>query len=106
MKRKDNNSEPLEAVESELYKSVRSILAKAREKVYVTANTAMVEAYEDDKARQFYYEECIRSKWSVRVLQRQISTHFYDRLIANRPETDVTNEDVHKINFKKWRVAS
>ena len=35
----------VESVESELFKSVRAILAKARATVYTAANTAMVEAY-------------------------------------------------------------
>ena len=45
MKRKESNSESVKVAESELYKNVRSILAKARTAVYVAANTAMVEAY-------------------------------------------------------------
>ena len=40
-------------------------------------------AVEDSKARQFYFEECAKSGWSVRDLQRQISTHFYERLVRN-----------------------
>lgn len=38
---------------------------------------------ENEKARQYYFEEAIKSKWSVRDLQRQIETQFYQRLIAN-----------------------
>ena len=38
---------------------------------------------EDEKTRQYYFEEAIKSKWSVRDLQRQIETQFYQRLIAN-----------------------
>ena len=38
---------------------------------------------EKAEARQFYFEECAKSGWSVRDLQRQISTHFYDRLVRN-----------------------
>lgn len=38
---------------------------------------------EKEKARQYYFEEAIKSKWSVRDLQRQIETQFYQRLIAN-----------------------
>ena len=37
--------EVVESVESELFKNVRAILAKARATVYTAANTAMVEAY-------------------------------------------------------------
>jgi hypothetical protein len=38
---------------------------------------------ENEAARQYYFEEAVKSKWSVRYLQRQISTQFYQRLIAN-----------------------
>ena len=150
--------EIVESVEAELYKSVRSYIAKARAKVYTVANKEMVAAYwnvgreivekqggaerakygdglikglslkltaefgpgfdvanlrnmrqfflvfgkrytlcselnwshyrtlmriENGKKRQFYFEECAKSGWSVRDLQRQISTQFYERLLAN-----------------------
>ncbi len=38
---------------------------------------------ENEAARQYYFEEAVKSKWSVRDLQRQIETQFYQRLIAN-----------------------
>ena len=150
--------EVVEAADNELYKSVRTILAKARETVYTVANTAMVEAYwnvgreivekqggasrakygdglmkslavrltaefgegftvpnlrnmrqfylmfpkryalrselnwthyrilmriEDEDARDYYFKECVEAKWSSRILQRQIDTQFYERLIRN-----------------------
>jgi predicted nuclease of restriction endonuclease-like (RecB) superfamily len=37
-----------------------------------------------DHARAFYEEEAIRGGWSVRQLDRQISTQFYERLAASR----------------------
>ena len=39
---------------------------------------------EDEKARQYYLDECVKSHWSVRLLQRQIDTQFYQRLMRNR----------------------
>ena len=39
---------------------------------------------EDEKARQYYLDECAKSHWSVRLLQRQIDTQFYQRLMRNR----------------------
>ena len=150
--------EVVESVEAELYKRVRSYIAKARAKVYAVANKEMVAAYwnvgreivekqggaerakygdglikglslkltaefgpgfdvanlrnmrqfflvfgkrytlcselnwshyrtlmriENTEKRQFYFEECAKSGWSVRDLQRQISTQFYERLLAN-----------------------
>ena len=151
-------AEVVEAVESELFKNVRAILAKARATVYTAANTAMVEAYwnigreivekqggasrakygdglmkslavrltaefgegftvpnlrnmrqfyltfpkryalrselnwthyrilmrvENDDARDYYFNECAEAKWSTRILQRQIDTQFYERLVRN-----------------------
>ena len=150
--------EVVEAVEAELYKRVRSYIAKARAKVYTVANKEMVSAYwnvgreivekqggterakygdglikglslkltaefgpgytgaslrymrlvylafpnchtlcdklswshyrtlaciENVKKRQFYLEECVKSGWGVRDLQRQVSTQFYERLMMN-----------------------
>ena len=38
---------------------------------------------ESDDARDYYLNECLESKWSVRILQRQIDTQFYERLVRN-----------------------
>ncbi len=155
------NITPIAYADGELYENVRKYIAKAREKVYVAANSAMVEAYwnigreivekqgglersaygdglidrlaakltaefgagytrvnlfymrrfflafpnvhtvckqltwshyrtlitiENEAERNYYFEEAIKSKWSVRVLQRQISTQFYQRLLANHTD--------------------
>ena len=37
-------------------------------------------------------EECIRSGWSSRQLERQISTLYYDRLLASRDKDPVIAE--------------
>ena len=47
---------------------------------------------ENDDARNWYVEECIRSGWSSRQLERQISTLYYDRLLASRDKTPVIAE--------------
>ena len=163
--------EVVESVEAELYKRVRSYIAKARTKVYAVANKEMVAAYwnvgreivekqggaerakygdglikglslkltaefgagytptnlkymrlvflafpnrhtlcdqlnwshyrtlagvENERARQFYFEECAKSGWSVRDLQRQISTQFYERLIANHVDLKNASEYVKR----------
>jgi predicted nuclease of restriction endonuclease-like (RecB) superfamily len=38
---------------------------------------------ENNHARQFYLEECVKSKWSVRQLERQINSFFYERLLSS-----------------------
>ena len=47
---------------------------------------------EDDKARSWYMEECVRSGWSSRQLERQISTLYYDRMLASRDKSSVIAE--------------
>jgi predicted nuclease of restriction endonuclease-like (RecB) superfamily len=39
---------------------------------------------EDDKRREFYGRECVDSGWSVRQLERQINSFFYERLLATQ----------------------
>ena len=43
----------------------------------------------DKKRRMFYLEECIKSNWSVRQLERQINSFYYERLIS----TSETHKD-------------
>lgn len=47
---------------------------------------------ENDTVRNWYMEECIRSGWSSRQLERQISTLYYDRLLASRDKASVISE--------------
>lgn len=47
---------------------------------------------EDDAARNWYMDECIRAGWSSRQLERQISTLYYDRLLASRDKSPVISE--------------
>lgn len=163
--------EVVESGEAELYKRVRSYIAKARAKVYAVANKEMVLAYwnvgreivekqggaarakygdglikglslkltaefgpgytvanlrnmrqffqilekrytlcselgwshfrvlmrvEKKEARDYYFEECAKSKWSVRVLKRQVETHFYERLLANHIDLKTAGKLVKK----------
>jgi predicted nuclease of restriction endonuclease-like (RecB) superfamily len=47
---------------------------------------------ENEAARNWYMEECVRAGWSSRQLERQISTLYYDRLLASRDKTPVVDE--------------
>lgn len=47
---------------------------------------------ENPKAREFYVEECIKSGWSTRQLERQIYSFFYERLLSSREKESVRNE--------------
>ena len=46
----------------------------------------------DETIRAFYTEECIKSAWSVRQLERQINTMYYERILASRDKDAVTGE--------------
>lgn len=46
----------------------------------------------DEKRRDWYTEECAKAGWSVRQLERQINTLFYDRLLASKDKDPVANE--------------
>ena len=47
---------------------------------------------EDKKIREFYTEECVKSGWSVRQLDRQISSFFYERLLSSQDKKAVSDE--------------
>ena len=41
---------------------------------------------EDQSRRDFYLQECAESGWSVRQLERQINSFFYERLLATQAD--------------------
>ena len=43
-------------------------------------------------ARAFYEEECAKSNWSSRQLERQIGSFYYERLLSSRDKETVRNE--------------
>lgn len=49
---------------------------------------------ENEKRRNFYLEECIKANWSVRQLERQINSFYYERLLStsDKYKDDVKNE--------------
>ena len=47
---------------------------------------------ENERARSFYLDECVKSRWSTRQLGRQISTLFYERLLSSKDKAGVASE--------------
>ena len=165
----------LEIQEKVIFEEVKKILQEARNKIYKTANNAMVEAYwnigriivekqsgnekaeygaallknlskemtkefgkgftltnlkymrqfyltfpkshalsdqlswthyrllmrvENENARNFYIEETIKSNWSTRQLERQITTLFYERILSSKNKEKVSQE-IYKLEPKK-----
>ena len=46
----------------------------------------------DEQARRFYMAECAKAAWSVRQLERQINTMYYQRILASQDKIAVANE--------------
>ncbi len=46
----------------------------------------------NEERRAWYTNECVSSNWSVRQLERQIHTMFYERLLANQDKVAVATE--------------
>lgn len=53
---------------------------------------------DDAKRRNFYLQECIKSNWSVRQLERQINSFYYERLVST--------SDKYKENVKNEIIES
>jgi predicted nuclease of restriction endonuclease-like (RecB) superfamily len=51
---------------------------------------------ENEKAREYYINEAVKSNWSVRALERQIGTHYYERLISSKDKSVVEFEAKEK----------
>ncbi len=52
----------------------------------------MIMKVEDENARNFYVEECAKSNWSTRQLERQINSFYYQRLLSSQNKDDVSAE--------------
>jgi len=51
---------------------------------------------ENEEARQFYMNECVQSNWSTRQLERQISTFYYQRILASQ-NRDFVKGEIHQV---------
>jgi predicted nuclease of restriction endonuclease-like (RecB) superfamily len=56
---------------------------------------------EKDEARNFYLTECMASKWSVRELERQISSLLYERLALSKE-----NEKILELSRKGHQIKT
>jgi len=45
---------------------------------------------ENETARQFYMDECVKSAWSTRQLERQINSFFYERLLSSQNKAAIS----------------
>lgn len=51
---------------------------------------------EDEKAKEWYIKECEASNWSVRALERQINSHYCERILLSSDKTPVKDEAKEK----------
>ena len=51
---------------------------------------------ENEETRQFYMNECVQSNWSTRQLERQISTFYYQRILASQ-NRDFVKGEIHQV---------
>lgn len=58
------------------------------------SHNRMIMNIEDEVKRNFYLEETIKSNWSVRQLERQINSFYYERLLSTSDsyKEEVKNE--------------
>lgn len=52
---------------------------------------------ENAEAREWYMHEAADEHWSTRQLERQISTQYYERLLASRKKAPVRSEAAYKL---------
>ena len=60
---------------------------------------------ENEKARQFYLDECMKSNWSTRQLERQINSFFYERLLSSQG-TEAKNAVSAEIYTKEPNISA
>lgn len=54
---------------------------------------------ENEERRNFYLKECVASSWSVRQLERQINSFYFDRILASKDKKAVA-EEIQKLEPK------
>jgi len=47
---------------------------------------------EDSIARQYYINECAEQMWSTRTLERNLNTHYYERLLSSKSKNDILKD--------------
>lgn len=60
----------------------------------------MLMRVQDETARNFYLEECVRANWSTRQLDRQINSLFYERLLSSQNK-DLVKEEIFEKEISK-----
>lgn len=59
------------------------------------SHNRLIMRIEDEAARKFYLEESKNQSWSVRTLERNINTHFFERILSTKNQNEVSSETFH-----------
>lgn len=59
----------------------------------------------EQEARSWYEKEAIEQTWSVRTLQRNISSQYYHRLLKSQSKDEVINEMKNIINWNSLKSS-
>lgn len=51
---------------------------------------------ENDEKRNFYIQECVKSNWGTRQLERQINSFYYERLLSSQ-DKDLVRNEIHQL---------
>ena len=65
------------------------------------SHNRLIMRVENTEARKFYLTEAAQQQWSVRALERNINTFYYQRLLSNQNEKSNTYEILNIENFIK-----
>lgn len=57
------------------------------------SHNRLIMRVEDSNAREYYLNESINQNWSVRQLERNINTHFFQRILSSKNERNITRTD-------------
>jgi len=95
-KRAAVRSESSEVADPVTYQNLVKCSAVRSELTWTHYKTLM--RVENEKAREWYMNEAADQNWSTRQLDRQISTLYYERLMASREKEPVKQEAVDKLS--------
>ena len=81
------------------YKSYPNIFQTSGKSYLEWSKYALLITVLDPKAREWYENECLAERWSVRVLQRNIESQYYFRLI--KPGEPIKKEDYPAVSYEE-----
>jgi predicted nuclease of restriction endonuclease-like (RecB) superfamily len=66
------------------------------------SHNRLIMRVQNTEAQKYYLQEAAKQQWSVRTLERNINTHTYQRIIANKEITKLNTETIDDININEF----